>query len=103
MGGGCQQQGGGGQGKGLEDAVAAIPEGKVNETRHGDWTAPSAHCNGIDSARLRLLALAATFGHPLAPFVVSEERGQDDYRADKDEEDLHTGCECGKDSTQGVT
>ena len=39
--------------------------------------------------RLRLLPFAAPFGHPLAPFVVGEDGGQDDHRTDKDEDDLH--------------
>jgi len=47
MGGGCQQQRGGGQGKRLQDSVAAIPEGKVNETRHSDWTAPLLIVTGL--------------------------------------------------------
>ncbi len=96
--GGNHQQRGGCQGEGLQDVAAVVAGEMGNETMHRSWTAPLPHCNGIASQRLRLLALAAAFCHPLAPFVIGEERSQNDYRTDKDEEDLHTGRECGKDS-----
>jgi hypothetical protein len=90
LGGDCQQ---GCQGKAQSqaDPVAAIAHEKGNgrETRHSDWTTPYLDCNGRDARELRLLAVAAACGHPLAPFEVGEKRGGQEENAAGDKDDLH--------------
>src|SRR5579859_5399516 len=67
-----------------DSAVAAIPEerGKGKETRHSCWTTPSIDCNGMHAGELRLLAITASLGHPLPPFVIGKDGSshQDDDR-----------------------
>ncbi len=89
--GGASQQGCHGKAQKKANAIAASLEarGKGKKSRHSDWTAPYLHCNGRDAEELRLVAVAAACGYPLAPFVIGNyQYGYQDNR-DDDDDDLH--------------